>query len=214
MAGTAAISLKRTPKEGEVAKFRLKAELEFSGQPITFTGLVQEKTVAVTPDSYTVETTQLEGKISMGGNEMDAPGGGVTTTVYEMNNVVKEIRGEMTDGSAYRMAALNGVVMPGKDVAVGDKWSHTFKADSARGSVAASGEFEVLAEEQVGGVDTVKIKATVRETEGAEPASSEGTFWLAKSDGNVVKMEAKWTNAPFPGAPAPISATVTMTREG
>jgi len=209
------ITIHRTPKEGEVTKYRMKADLEVMGQPATFTGLIQEKVTKVDTDgTYSIEQTQLEGKVNIGGNDMDIPSSGsASTTVYAANGDTKEIRGESATPEAYRMSALGAFIEPGKEINVGDKWTHDFKADSKTGQVAAKVEYTYLADEKVGDVDCYKIHVVVNETEGATPASSDTNLWVDKANGQMVKMEGKWTNAPFPGAPEPITATVSLTRE-
>lgn len=214
LAGTAGFTLKRTPKEGETLTYNLKADVDFNGMNITFTGKVKEKTTKVDSDgSYTVESQTQDAKINMNGQEMDAPGSdSVTTSIYTAEGLTKEIKGDSASDSAYRMSNLGALVTPGKEINVGDTWTHEFKADAKTGVVAAKAEYKLLGEEKIGDIDTLKIKVNITETEGSTPASSDGTAWVSKADGSTVKLEAKWTNAPFPGAPAPINANVTLTR--
>ena len=210
------LSVKRQPKEGQAIKLRLKAELEIAGQQATYTGLVQQKVTKVEADgTYTEEEQQVQGKAKFGDQEIDVPDTGAHPVVYNADGSLKEIKGdEQTAGAAsYRMTNLGVIIDSGKPLAVGDTWTVEIKADSKTGAVAAKAEYKVLAEEKVGDLDTIKVKATIKESEGAEPASSEGTYWVVKTDGTLAKAEVKWLNAPFPGAPAPITATVSMVRE-
>jgi hypothetical protein len=208
------LSVARKPKEGEQIRYRMVADVDFSGMPIKANFLIAEKVTKIEADgSYKVEQSQLEGKIDVGGQEQDLPTSGATTTVYTKDGDVKEIAGDQTTPDTYRLANLGILRDPGKTLNVGDAWTYEIKADKKTGAVAAKADYKILAEEKVGSWDTLKIKATVKETEGTDPASSDGTVWISKADGSTVKMESKWTNAPFPGAPAPINATVKMDRE-
>jgi hypothetical protein len=215
-AGVAGVTIKRAPKEGQVNKYRMKAELEYMGMEVTFDGKVQEKITKVDTDgSFTVDQSQLETKILVGGSEMPNPTSDSTptTTVFSSNGSVKEIKGDGINADAYRMATLSSFVDAGKELNVGDTWTYDFKADAKTGAVAAKGEFKYLGDEKVGETDAYKIKAVINEIEGATPASSDSTMWLDKADGRMIKMEGKWIKAPIPGLNQPIDATVSMTLE-
>lgn len=208
------LRITRKPKEGETIKYRTTADVDFGGMAIKAKFLVAEKVVKVEADgSYKVEQSQLEGKVDVNGQEQDAPGGGTSTTTYAANGEVKEVKGDNTTPDTYRMSNLGILIDPAKDLAINDTWSYDIKADKKTGAVAVKAEFKLLGEEKIGEWDTLKIKATLKETEGTDPASSDGTLWISKVDGSLVQQEGKWVNFPFPGAPAPINATVKMTRE-
>ena len=207
-------SVARKPKEGDQVRYRMTADVDFGGMAIKAKFLVAEKVTKVEADgSYKLEQTQLEGQIDLNGQTQDMPTSGATTMVYTKEGVIKEISGADSTPDSFRMANLGILTDPGKTLNIGDTWTYEIKADSKTGAVAAKADYKVLAEEKIGDWDCLKIQSTVKETEGSDPASSEGTTWILKSDGSTVKSETKWINAPFPGAPAPINATVTLTRE-
>jgi hypothetical protein len=210
------LSVKRTPKDGQTIKYKMEGQIDVQGLQIGLKGTMQEKVTRVDANgNYAVEQQTLEGKATLpDGNEMDMPAGTATTTTYTADGQVVEIKGGNEDGTSYRMAALGLLVDPGKALNVGDKWTHTVKADAKTGAVAATAEYTVLGEEKIGAFDTVKIKANVKETEGGEPAASESTVWIDKKDGSTVKAESKWIKAPFPGPAGPmiIDATIKLNR--
>jgi hypothetical protein len=208
------LSVMRKPKEGEQIRYRMTADVDFGGMAIKAKFLVAEKVTKVEADgSYKLEQQQLEGVVDLNGQEQEMPSSGPTVTVYTKEGEIKEISGAETTPDSYRLANLGLMRDPGKTLNVGDTWTHEIKADAKTGAVAAKAEYKVLAEEKVGDWDTVKVSQTIKETEGTDPASSTGTVWLLKEDGSTVKAESKWVNAPFPGAPGPINATVKMERE-
>jgi len=88
------------------------------------------------------------------------------------------------------------------------------KEDKKTGVVPAKGEFKLVAEEKLGAHDALKIKATVKETSGDNPAASDGFVWIDKKDGSMLKTEVKWTNAPVPGVGFPVAATVKIELKG
>ncbi|MFZ4506840.1 MAG: hypothetical protein ACOYON_03995 [Fimbriimonas sp.] len=207
-------TLKFVTKKDEVVKYTIKADVEVSGTQASFTGKVIEKTTEVKEDgTYSIETSNAEGKVVFGGQEMEMPAQAPTVTVYKANGDLAEIRGEGADGGAYRMTAISMMRWPGKAVKVGDEWTSEWKSDTKTGIVAGKATLKVLGEEKVGDWDCLKISLNSKETEGDTPAGNEGIYWVAKEDGKTCKLETKWKNAPFPGAPGPIDAKVTQVRE-
>jgi len=209
------LSIKRQPKEGQAYKLKMTAELQFSGQDVVFTALMDTKVSKVNADgSFTEEEHQHDVKVNVGGQEMtppDSPGQEIT---FNADGSLKEIKGEGDSAGpgGYRMQTLESLVEPGKPVNVGDTWTIDIKADSKTGVEAAKASYKVVAEEKVGDIETIKIQSTVKESAGSDPASIEATTWVSKADGSLVKEEAKWINAPIPGAPAPLNGTVHIVR--
>ena len=209
------LKLVRKPVAGTETKYRLKANLELGGQEIVFNGAIAEKVVEVAADgSYTLENRTLEGKVSVAGQEIDVPAGTTPSiSVFTPNGLIKELRGDAVESSAYRSANLSSTYFPDKEVKVGDEWTYDAKADTKTGAVSTKSTYKIAGEEKVGAFDTFRITFTTKEAEGSEPASSEGTVWIDKADGSMVKTDAKWANFPFPGAPAPVNGTVSVTRD-
>jgi hypothetical protein len=211
-------SVKRTVKEGQTEKVLIKGDFEVAGQSAQFSGKADEKVTKVSADdgAYTIEEQQHDLKATVGGQDIPINDTPAISTVFNADGSIKEIQGDssVASPSAYRLANLGVIVDGGKPLNIGDTWTYTIKADSKTGTEAATATYKLVAEEKVGDIDTMKIQATVKETGGSEPASSDGFYWLDKGDASMVKSELTWTNAPFPGAPAPISGKLTITREG
>jgi hypothetical protein len=206
-------TLQRVVKVGDTMRYRLKAEIELAGEQAVFSALVTERVVRVDPGGdYVVESIQADGKVGFAGQEFEAPPSPPSSTTYRLTGEVVQIRGEMNDENAYRIANLSLVRTPGKSVGVGDTWSHKVAADAKTGGVPIEANYRIEGEEKIGQWDTLKIKMSVRETEGSEPASNEALVWMSKTDGSMVKLESKWTNAPIPGAPGPVNGQITLTR--
>jgi hypothetical protein len=206
-------TLQRVAKVGDTARYRLQADIELAGQEATFTATVTERVVRVEPNGdYAVESVQSEGKVSFAGTSMDAPAGAPSTTIYKATGEVVQMRGEMVDSNAYRIANLGLFRVPGKAVTVGDAWTHSQPADPKTGAVAVRAEYKIEGEEKVGNHDVFRVKMTVKEIEGGEPAINDSIVWINRKDGSTVKLEAKWTNAPIPGAPGPVNSRITLVR--
>lgn len=207
----------RKVKAGDEQKFRVKANIELGGNEIVFSGLQTEKILEVAPDgSYTVESKTTNAKVTFGGQDVDIPADQTpaTTSVYNPDGTIKEIRGDNAQAESYRFANLGAIFFTGKEEGkIGTTWTNDKVADTKSGAVGYKSTYKVVGEEKVGNYDTWKIEFSTKESEGDAPASSDGTVWLDKADGSMVKNEAKWSNAPFPGAPGPVNGTVSITRE-
>jgi hypothetical protein len=206
------VLIKRVYKEGDVAKYRIKAELEIAGTNATFTGLTVEKVLKVNADgTYEVESSQSEAKAVFGGQEMDIPDQGASVTVYKPTGDVVELRGPNVNADGYRMSNLNNFFPPAGEVKVGDTWTKEIKGDTKTGATDATAKFKYVADEKVGARDTIKIEANFAE-KAAEGAKSDYTIWLDKTDFSMVKTTGKWVNVPMAGSPAPLNGTVELTR--
>lgn len=206
-------NLKRAPKAGDSVTYKLKADVEVAGTEANFTAKVVEKVTKVEANgNFQLESSQSEGKISFGGQEMDADPSTQTFT-YKPTGEVIDIKSDKLDASMFRMANLQSFVVPDKDLKVGDEWTIEGKKDEKTGAVNTKGTYKIAGEEKVGDYDTLKVTFSVKETEGGDSAASaEGITWISKKDNTMVKTEGKWLNAPFPGAPGPINAKVSMAR--
>jgi len=193
------ISLKLTPKVGDVKKYKQTAKLVYNGMELDFAAVATRSIVKV-EDSGVFQQKEEVSEMKINGNE--APAGsapGATTTTFSTRGAVLKVDGDHVDDSLVRAANLGVFVMPEKPVQVGDKWEFDIKEDKATGAVAGTAKYSVLAEEKVGSIATVKVKFTIKELDTAG-GSTDGTVWLSKTDGGVVKMTAKWVNVPMSGA--------------
>lgn len=206
-------SLKRTAKSGDVLKYKYSADVDFGGQSATVTFTTTDKVVKVEDNgNISTESKQENMKVSFGGQEMTPEDQPARTSVTKPNGAIVEIKGDGVDSSAYRFSNMSSVQAPENPVKVGDKWTYEIKADAKTGAVAAKGDGEVLAEEKVGDIDCLKVKWSYKETEGADAASSEGTAWISKKDGSLVKATGKFVKAPIPGAPGPVDMSFSVER--
>lgn len=210
-------SLKRVAKIGDSAKYRLSMDVAFGDMQFKMTSTSTLKVVRVDEDgTVTTQTSQGEYKIKIKGvaEEMTAPDTEPTTAARKANGELVSLNGDRIDASSYRLDNLNAFHAPDSPVKVGDRWTFDVKGDSKTGAVAGKAEFELLGIERVGVYESAKIRWTYQETEGATPASSEGTVWIDVKDGSLVKSEGKLKNAPLRDAPRPVDFSFTTERIG
>jgi hypothetical protein len=204
------MNLKYVPKEGDVLKYKMSGDLQVMGTDATIAADFVYKVTKVDKDgNYTIESSQQNMQINVSGQSMNPPDS-TDTTVNKANGEIVDFQTQNEDPNAWRLAELNGFVYPDKPVNVGDEWTSTVTADSKKGTVAATCTYKVDSLEKIGTHDTAKIKVSYKETEGTDPAASDGFVWLDTKDSSMVKAESNWTNAPSPQGP--VSAKVTIER--
>src|ERR1044072_2065146 len=98
------VVLKRAPKEGETIKYRMKASMEVQGQAVDMNALMVEKVTAVKDDTYTTVSEMTEMKINFGGQEMEVPSSGATTTVSKASGELISVKADQMDENSYRLA--------------------------------------------------------------------------------------------------------------
>lgn len=198
-------SLAWQPKEGAANKYSLKMELDIYGGLGEYTATVTETISAVKPDRVTRTLTQSNYKMSLFGDEAEVADGDLPKYEQDLSlsGEIVEVRGDLTDASVYRLAALWAVRRPSGPVKTGESWTAEGKGDEAKGLAPFSATYKVEAKEN----DRVKASFDYKETKGASPSSSKGFVWFL-TDGTVAKIEAEWTNATIPGLGQPVKGKV------
>jgi hypothetical protein len=163
-----------------------------------------------------------EAEATINGEKMPAPDSVLKmtrTTVIRPDGTLVSSKlegGDSDDRSEQnRLDQAARVVFAAKPVTVGDRWSHEFKEDDAKGSVPAVAEYEVAAFETVKGVPAVKLKTHYRESSGERKMTVTGEVWVERSSGDTVQGEFKIENLPFGsggGQIPPINGTLRVER--
>ncbi|MCW5943817.1 MAG: hypothetical protein KIS66_16415 [Fimbriimonadaceae bacterium] len=201
-------------KVGDELRFTAKAEMTFAGEKATLTTRLKVKAAEVGEDgSLTLETTQAEGKATMGGRTSNLPPQKPSRTRYGRGGAVEGLQGENADAIGYRQANLNAFRAPEKPVTIGERWTTAIAEDKRTGQVKAEATFELLALENIRSQECAKVKATYRELEGAAPAGSEAILWISLKDGWTMREERTIRNAPLGSSPTPVDVTRTVERE-
>lgn len=201
--------LKRQPKVGETTKYRVKAEFSYKGEAATMSMLQTEKVCRVDDDgAYEVETSSAEAKMFSRGEDRALPDEEPITSRYDRSGAVLKL-GASEDPLAYRRANMLSVILPNKEVKVGEEWKRELDATCKCGVPSVS-QFQVEAEERVGDTDTVKVKFAYHESGCESPISSEGFAWVKPADGSLVKLEADIQNLPMGATNTPVEGKFTM----
>jgi len=172
--------------------------------PVGLESRIDEKILTLGPSGdYQAEITQRVGKVDWAGELLPSTQETVTERfrVGAGGDVLEAKFGGNDSGWGARVLELEEVAVPYKILTKGQTWSHDFTANGQIGTVAAHGEYAVEDEEERDNAPAFKISIKVKETQGASPASSEGTVWLRKSDGVCLGFELTLHNAAVPGMP-------------
>ncbi|HTQ11974.1 MAG TPA: hypothetical protein VMI31_18070 [Fimbriimonadaceae bacterium] len=205
------VVLKRAPKLGDTAKYKLSAQMDFSGQDATVTATITDKVTKVADNGdFTVESSMTDTLVNMGGSDLQQPDER-NSTLYSKANDVLSVSSDPEDPDGVRKANIQTLHFPDKPVKVGDSWTVTVKKNE-KGAVDASGTYTIAGRETINGQDTFRIKGSMKETSGDNPMSADGTYWVNVKDASLVKLEGSVTNYPIPNAPVFVSMKMTLVR--
>lgn len=216
VAQTDGISLVRQVKVGDSQRFKMTAEIDIMGMTAVYSANTVETVREVREDgSYIVQSTQNDAKIVFGDQELPVDSTGSMTTVFERNGLVRSVESsepDMGGSAAFRIANMTSFVVPDTPVKIGSKWEQEIKGSARTDNIGGKASYSVVATERVAGIETFVIEMKFVETSGEAPATAEGRIWVDVRDGSLVKLSATLRNAPFPQAPAPIDAKLTIER--
>jgi copper(I)-binding protein len=212
-------TLKLQVKEGDTFKYRHTMEMTFGEMSIVSTTNITNKVIRVDADGNVVmESSYSDGMMKVGDQEIPIPASPATRTTLKPNGMPVKVEWGLDSTDALRMGQFTNF-FPEKAVKIGDKWSAELKGDGS--ALAIKAEYELVAKEKVGDLDTLKIKVTsklsVQEAakEGGMPSlqvNASGHIWIDPKTGMLVRMTAKVKGMPAEGAPMPLDGTLTMER--
>ena len=211
--------IKRNPKLGASAKYSMDVLFDANVGQGTLKATLVEKVVDIDKNgNYSVEQSQIDATGTFDKEKIDISPRTPITLVYKPNGQVTSIVGDLTDANSYRMENLGSLLDPGHPIKINDTWIAEIKGDKTLGTQNVRIQYKLIAEEKVGDIDTLKIKGLAKEVDAnlnaVNPPTTDFTIWISKEDGSMVKLESKWTDAPFPGQSSPIPATIKILRIG
>ncbi|MDX2066707.1 MAG: caspase family protein [Fimbriimonadaceae bacterium] len=110
------------------------------------------------------------------------------------------------DSSAAVLLAMQGIVFPEQAIKPGERWTHEHKG-SMYGSARVTSNYVFEREETYGGEAAIRIRMEAR---GPNGSSLTATAILRKKDCRLMKVNGRFANLQFPGAPIPVSGTIDM----
>lgn len=210
-----AMDLKWSPKVGDKASYKVTGKFEMGGAgDIEIGGTRTEEIKSVDANSVvTSETDKLT--VNAMGNDIPVPETTATVTLKPDGTAtdVKSGENQASAGSALRIVHLGSLIYPSKPVAVNDTWDATGVKDEKLDVPGYKITFKLVGDEKVGTTDTWKITGTGGETEGESKATVEATYWVDKTNGNVVRAYLKLANALLSPEAPPLTGTMDLLRQ-
>ena len=204
-------ALRLTAKVGDVRKYKLTAAVKFQDQDLAVTGGVNVKVMRVDDAGLiTVQVTATSTQAKGGDQPIPVQDSPALVEVFKPDGTLSELRGENASQTAYRLETLTSVKLPAFPLEKDKTWTWEIFPNPKVGIQKATIDYKVLGEETVAGIATWKVSRAIKETEGDSPATGDGTVWINKRDGTLVKQVDVWKNAPIPNAQSPVDGTFTL----
>jgi hypothetical protein len=204
-------ALRYTGKVDDVHKFKFSGAFQLEGKDVKLTADVSAKVSKVDDAGLvTVQVVSTNRKMLFDSQDVPFSDSPALVKVFRPDGSLAELRGEGAWPEAYRLETLTSVKFADSALAADKTWTWEVPADTKSGVVKATVVFKVLGDEKIAGVDAWKISRVVKELAGDSPATDDGTVWIGKMDGTVVKQVDKWVNMPIHGATSAVSGTFTL----
>jgi hypothetical protein len=202
------ITLVRKAVKGQTIRYKTEGtlNLEVMGMKLTIELKQVEKTTIldvapngdVTSEGETESSEQTVNGMKIPSDDSDKS---KTTAVTRANGDLVSYKSTAGDAEqakfSVRLRAASNVIFPEKPIAVGDKWSHEYKADPSLGVHAGRADFQLVALEKMNGVDCAKITLVYKETQDSPALGSKATIWVDRSCGDDVVTEMEVENVQF-----------------
>jgi hypothetical protein len=210
-------------KVGQIMRYKAEGTLtlEAAGQKLTMELKQTEKAsiTAVAADGQVTYESQSESyEVTVNGQKMpDESRDEKTTIVVRPDRTLVSHKRDSAEPDptklGVRLYCATTPALPTKPVGIGDKWTHEYKADTDLGIRAGAGEYEVLALEKLGNVETVKIRSSYKESEGSPALTARATVWVERSTGDTIRAETEVENVPFGDGPMAALASGKLNEE-
>jgi hypothetical protein len=223
-APTDKVVMRYRAQKGQIMRYRSEGTMQVDAMGRQVTMDVKETQKATVVDvaangDITSETVTEETEMRINGNKMPSSNDPDKSTVVvsPVGQLVSRTTAKKDpedDKTGVRMFIATQVIFPEKAIGPGDKWVQEYAARPDIGARTAHADFEVLAAEQSGGVECLKVKMVYRETEGKPAITITSTQWLEKSTGDAVAADMELDGLEFgpPGSGAAAKGKLRNTR--
>ncbi len=206
------ITLKRTPKVGDKASYKVTGTFELQGVDVTLKGTTTEEVLKVDNDTVTTKSV-AKAVATVMGTDNEMPDATETTTAKLDGTPVEIKAGDTVSGPGLRLANINLLYLPATPVEMNGTWTAEGKKDEKKDVPGYKINYKLVGEEKVGDWDTYKITAEGGETEGASPTKVKATYWIEKSTGATVRSLAELTDAVFDPKFPPLTGKMDVVRQ-
>ena len=209
-----AITLKRAPKVGEIAKYRVTMIFTLQGTDITYKSLITDQVDLVDKDgSYTVESTQAEISGTHGERDLNVDQHPLKSiTVYNASGAVIDLKGEQSPES-WRIANASAFYLPNGAIPASGTYTVQVPASTDKTRPSATVTYTSAGTEKIGDIDALVLKESYKENVTANGMTSDGKVWVDPATAVVLKMDVDWKNAPLLGTSSFVNGHVSYAKE-
>lgn len=197
------VALVRKPVKDAAIVYNLEMNMMLFGETATYTSVLTEKVTGVDEKgNYSVELSQSNYRVEVFGEEGSVQDSDMPKPIYTYTPTgeVVAIKSDLQTPDVYRMAEMEAIHLPNKEVKKDDTWTFEVAGDAEKGTVKAKADYKVLDSETLSGTECWVVQVDYAEQVGTNPATLTGKIWLSKADASVLKLETAFNNAPVPGS--------------
>lgn len=206
------VVLKRSPKAGDKATYKMTAKFDMGGADVAVSGTMTEEVKKVEGDTVTTDSSS-KATVTFGGSDNDLPETKETSVTKLDGTLVSVKSGDKEAGAdAIRLARLNLLVLPATPVEPNGTWSTEGKKDDKLGTPGYKIDYKLVGEDKVGAWDAYKIEVNGKETDGDSPSKWKATYWIAKTDGNLLRSVSDVTDVTY-GPGITLSGKIEINRQ-
>lgn len=195
------VTLASPAKAGDSVRYRSTIDVDLNGNEIK---VIQNRkhTVKEVKDSgeITLIVAEEGGKLSLGGNEQEIPGGEPTTVTLTKTRKILTHKpdGEnpyLSASTRHLLAIVDTPILPDKAVKPGDSWTTELDNPAVKGKKVTV-KTTYVGNDKVDGTAVWKIKQTVEADTEAGKMSTETTSLLDASNGQLISAEQTMKGVP------------------
>ncbi|MBS1704299.1 MAG: hypothetical protein JST40_00380 [Armatimonadetes bacterium] len=211
-AQTETYDLTRRVRVGDTFRYSIKMAITESKTSGELKGTVEDVITRTRGKQIDMERRVKELTFRMGSDSATIPDFAVLRIAIKSTGETLEVKRDAEKVSELRSLNFGIVVVPDKPIGVGEKWTHTFVADSKMGTPASTANYEFLKTETVGDELAAVIAVTHQEDGGKNPLSSKSTVWISTKTGMYLRSHVDFVNLPMGSDGKLVNARVDLDR--
>jgi hypothetical protein len=210
-----------TPKAGTSAEWDSVVTLTVDGMPLTVKAIHVRRILEVKSDgNFVMQNDVRNMRMEMPGIEaMPMPEMAPSIATFDRTGVLLGVTQEGTSPEdllvGARMLSIGTFHYPenlDRTWKPGESYNRIIPANSKIGTKALQAQYTFEGTEKVGEWESAIFSFRVSESGVDKPQRMTGKAYIALSDGMVTKIEAKFSDMVSPGAPDPMSGTISLVR--
>jgi hypothetical protein len=188
-------SLLLNSQVGEKFIYEARSVVKIAKTEGVMTSRYEMTVVDLEPKGTATFKTASKGKYAIDGKEIDIPES-VVTAKMELNGRFLSVEPPSANATLARGRRIMQYLVTKSKAIKGSHWAWTEPGSPLNGNMGAAGQGDVVEFGSKGGVACAKLHISIKETEGALPASAVFDVWISLKDGMQVESEIALENVP------------------